>query len=33
MADAYVYQLGRGYANGRYSKTNGMVEQVQQLYL
>ena len=23
MADAYVYQLGRGYANGRYSTTNG----------
>ena len=25
MVDAYVYQLGRGYANGRESKTNGGV--------
>ncbi len=23
MAEAYVYQLGRGYANGRYSEANG----------
>ena len=23
MAEAYVYQLGRGYANGRFSTTNG----------